>query len=52
MRKPIITKYCRIDEPRDGELERKFEQFIEDKVDKFLKHMMENPSKVTIIKDK
>lgn len=44
-----------MDDPRDEnerELERKFEQFVEKKVDEFLKKMMEDPSNVTIIKDR
>lgn len=55
MRKPIITKYCRMDTSQDRKdwgLESKFEQFLEKKVDEFLSKMMEDPSKVIIIKEK
>lgn len=54
MRKPIITKYCRMDTIKDQkelELEEKLEQFLEKKIDDFLNKLMEDPSNVTIIKE-
>lgn len=55
MRKPVITKYCRIDSKKSDEnefekkLESRFEKYIESKIEKFIKDFDTTSSKNIII---